>query len=80
MNKLETYRRLEVPEVWFWENNQLKLYHLREETPAIYMSTYGYEQIQKSEFLPELNISFLERCTLISDQIQAVQEFEQGIE
>ncbi|GAB1541404.1 Uma2 family endonuclease [Scytonema sp. NUACC21] len=79
ISKLETYRRLGVTEVWFWENNQLKLYHLREETPAKFLSTYGYEKITASELLPELNISLLEECTLISDQIQAIKEFEKGI-
>lgn len=79
INKLETYRRLSVAEVWFWENNRLKLYHLREETPLVFLETHGYEQIMLSEFLPELPISLLEQCTLISDQIQAIDEFEQGI-
>lgn len=79
INKLETYRRLGVAEVWFWESNRLKLYHLREETPSVFLETYGYEQIVLSEFLPELSISLLEQCTLVSDQIQAIDEFEQGI-
>ncbi len=79
IDKLETYRRLGVAEVWLWEINRLKLYHLREETPSVFLSTHGYEQITSSELLPELDISLLEQCTLISDQIQAIDEFEQGI-
>lgn len=79
IDKLETYRRLGVAEVWLWEINRLKLYHLREETPSIFLSTHGYEQIKSSELLPELDISLLEQCALISDQIQAIDEFEQGI-
>jgi Uma2 family endonuclease len=79
IDKLETYRRLGVAEVWLWEINRLKLYHLREETPSIFLSTHGYEQITVSELLPELDISLLEQCTLIPDQIQAIDEFEQGI-
>ncbi|MHC5728347.1 MAG: Uma2 family endonuclease, partial [Nostoc sp.] len=31
-----------------------------------------------SELLPELNIALLEQCTQISDEIQAIDEFEQG--
>jgi Uma2 family endonuclease len=27
MNKLEKYSRFAIPEVWFWQNNQLFLYH-----------------------------------------------------
>ena len=79
IDKLETYRRLGVAEVWLWEINRLKLYHLREETPSVFLSTHGYEQITSSELLPELDISLLEQCALISDQIQAIDEFEQGI-
>lgn len=79
IDKLETYRRLGVAEVWLWEINRLKLYHLREETPSVFLSTHGYEQITSSELLPELDISLLEQCTLISDQIQAIDEFEKGI-
>jgi len=79
IDKLETYRRLGVAEVWLWEINHLKLYHLREETPSVFLSNHGYEQINSSELLPELDISLLEQCALISDQIQAIDEFEQGI-
>lgn len=79
IDKLETYRRLGVTEVWLWEINRIKLYHLREETPTVFLSTHGYEQIKSSELLPELDISLLEQCTLISNQIQAIDEFEKGI-
>jgi Uma2 family endonuclease len=79
IDKLENYRRLGVVEVWFWEKNRLKLYHLPEETPSAFLETYGYEQIASSELLPELSISLLEQCSLISDQIQAIDELERGI-
>jgi Uma2 family endonuclease len=49
IDKLETYRRLGVTEVWLWKVNQLKLYSLREETPSKFLDTYGYEQIAASE-------------------------------
>ncbi|HEY9709840.1 MAG TPA: Uma2 family endonuclease [Oculatellaceae cyanobacterium] len=79
IDKLETYRRLEVTEVWMWKVNRLTLYHLREETPSRFVATHGYEQITSSELLPELNIPLLEQCVLISDQIEAIDQFEQGI-
>lgn len=79
INKLETYRRLGVAEVWFWEGNRLKLYHLREEIPLVFQETYGYEEIETSELLPELNISLLEECTLISDHTTAKRKFKQHI-
>ncbi|MBD2299808.1 Uma2 family endonuclease [Nostoc sp. FACHB-87] len=83
VSKLEIYRRLGVAEVWFWERNQFKLYHLRdnsqEEQATVYPETYGYEPLSQSEILPELDISLLEQCLTISDSIQAIDEFEQGL-
>ncbi|MBD1808399.1 Uma2 family endonuclease [Microcoleus sp. FACHB-SPT15] len=79
IDKLETYRRLEVTEVWMWKVNRLTLYHLREETPSKFLQTHGYEQITLSELLPDLNIPLLEQCVMISDQIQAIDEFEEGM-
>jgi Uma2 family endonuclease len=88
VSKLEIYRRLGVAEVWFWERNEFKLYHLREplggdnsqkEKATVYPDTYGYERITKSEILPQLDISLLERCISISDSLQAIDEFEQGL-
>jgi Uma2 family endonuclease len=83
INKLEIYRILGVAEVWFWERNQFKLYHLRNnsqtEQATVYPHTYGYEQIAKSELMPTLDISLLEQCISISDSIQAIDEFEQGL-
>ncbi len=79
IDKLEIYRRLGVSEVWVWQINRLKLYHLREETPSQFLDTYGYEQITASELLPELRIALLEECVQISDDIEAIDQFEQGI-
>jgi Uma2 family endonuclease len=79
IDKLEIYRRLGVAEVWIWQFNRLRLYHLREETPSEFLDTYGYEQITSSELLPELNITLLEQCIQISDEIEAIDQFEQGI-
>ncbi|MBW4508614.1 MAG: Uma2 family endonuclease [Scytonematopsis contorta HA4267-MV1] len=83
VSKLEIYRRLGVPEVWFWQSDKLKLYHLRDnsqkEEADIFTDTYGYEEITKSELLPELDIALLVRCVLITDSIQANDEFEKNI-
>jgi Uma2 family endonuclease len=79
IDKLEIYRRLGVKEVWMWKSNGLSLYHLREETLKQFVDTYGYERITASEFLPELDISLLERCVLITNSLQCIDEFEQGL-
>lgn len=74
VNKLAKYRALGVPEVWFWEDGVLKLYHLRED---------GYQQIDRSELpgLDRLEINLLQRCILIAetDFSEAVQTFQQSI-
>ena len=79
IKKLETYRRLGVKEVWFWKDNQLNRYYLREENPQSFAQNYGYEQIQSSELVPELNIDFFTECIIIPDQVDAWEQFEQGI-
>jgi Uma2 family endonuclease len=83
ISKLEIYRRLGVTEVWFWQMNQIRLYHLRDdsqqEKATVYPDTYGYEEITVSEILPRLDISLLEQCVSISDSILAIDEFEKGI-
>ena len=69
-NKLAKYLRLRIPEVWFWENNQLAVYELRED---------NYEQVSRSEFLPELDLELLVRCVLMPSRIEARTEFIQGM-
>jgi Uma2 family endonuclease len=66
VNKLELYQRLGVPEVWFWEDGTLSLYHLRDN---------GYEKIKRSELLPDLDIELLSRYITHYDQYDAVEEF-----
>jgi Uma2 family endonuclease len=69
-NKLAKYLRLRIPEVWFWENNRLSVYGLRED---------NYEEISRSELLPELDLELLVRCVLMPSRIEARQEFLKGI-
>ncbi|MEG4012777.1 MULTISPECIES: Uma2 family endonuclease [unclassified Microcoleus] len=69
-NKLAKYLRLRIPEVWFWENNQLAVYGLREN---------DYELISRSDLLPELDLELLVRCVLMPSRIEARTEFLKGI-
>ncbi|MEG3835002.1 MULTISPECIES: Uma2 family endonuclease [unclassified Microcoleus] len=68
--KLQKYRLMGVPEVWFWEDGTLELYHLREE---------GYDRIASSEILPELELSLLKRCILFASPLDALEEFSRGM-
>ncbi len=47
LQKLEKYKRFQIPEVWLWEDNQLRIYHLEDNT---------YQEFSHSQLLPELNI------------------------
>jgi len=67
-NKLAKYLRLRIPEVWFWENNQLDVYGLRED---------NYEQVSISELLPELDLELLVRCVLMPSRIEARSLFRE---
>jgi Uma2 family endonuclease len=69
-NKLAKYLRLRIAEVWFWENNRLAVYRLRED---------DCEQVSRSEFLPELDLALLVRCVLMPSIIEGRTEFLNGI-
>lgn len=79
INRLELYRRLGVREVWFWQKNTLILYYQREETPSQFVETAGYEQIDKSEVLPGLDIELLVRCLQNPSPLAAAKAFRQGL-
>jgi Uma2 family endonuclease len=73
-NKLTKYRALGVPEVWFWEDGTLALYHLRAD---------GYEKIKQSELagLADLDLDLLKRCIILgeTDMSGAMRTFMQAI-
>lgn len=70
IDKLEKYKRFQITEVWFWENNQLSLYRLRDD---------NYEQISGNELLPELNVNLFATCVLMPSILEARTEFIKGI-
>lgn len=70
LNKLEVYKPLNIPEVWFWKKQQLQIFHL----------TNGeYQQVTRSQFFPDLDLELLERYIEYPDQYDAVMEFQQVI-
>ncbi|NJK67457.1 MAG: Uma2 family endonuclease [Microcoleus sp. CSU_2_2] len=79
INKLELYRRLKVREVWFWKNDRFSIYCLREEVPVEFVSNCGYELIQNSELLPELDIDMLTECVKNSHPLAAAKEWRQNL-
>lgn len=65
IDKLEFYKRIEVAEVWFWEDGKLDIYYLRE----------GYEKVNNSVLLPDLDLNVLTKYINYHDQYDAVTEF-----
>ncbi|MEG4288520.1 Uma2 family endonuclease [Microcoleus sp. C2C3] len=71
INKLEAYKRLQIPEVWFWENGALRMYSLGAD---------GYAEVDRSFVLPDLDVVLLVRCINIENHLQAMREFKQTIQ
>lgn len=72
INKLELYRRFQVPEVWIWQRGGLKIFSLRQDNSS-------YEPVVKSHLLPELDVALLERCVRNHSWQQARREFRAGL-
>ena len=70
IEKLEKYKRFKIKEVWFWEDNRLAIYRLRDDS---------YEQVSRSEFLPALDIDLLVRCVMMPSILEGREEFIKGI-
>ncbi len=76
IDKLEVYRGLGIPEVWFWlpKQQQWKLYHLREE-----LNQLKYENISRSEFLPELDFNLISQFIGTTNQTEAVIAYRDAL-
>jgi len=74
--KLEKYRRLGIPEVWFWENNRLEVYAL-EHSSLENLEHNRYVLVSQSQLLPSLDLALLMRCTQMASPLEAVNTFRQ---
>ena len=76
IDKLEVYRGLGIPEVWFWieKQQQWKLYRLRGE-----LDETRYENIPRSEFLPELDFDLLSQFRDATNQTEAVIAYRDAL-
>ncbi len=63
---LEIYKRIGIPEVWFWEDGLLKIYALKNDE---------YNQVNQSQLLPDLDIQVLIQYINYHDQYDGVTEF-----
>jgi Uma2 family endonuclease len=67
---LEIYRRLGVREVWFWQNNQFKIYCLQDN---------NYRLATQSQLLPNLNLALLAGYVTIKDPLDAVIQWRDRV-
>jgi Uma2 family endonuclease len=71
INTLDIYQGLGVPEVWFWEKEQLKVYVLQEQE---------YQQVNKSTLFPDLDLDLFASYITKDEPLDAVLEFRKIIE
>jgi Uma2 family endonuclease len=74
INKLEAYKRLLIPEVWFWEDGVLEVYHLRSKDDGLY-----YEKLSHSEEVKGIDLDLLLRCINMVNHVEAVKTFQQSL-
>lgn len=70
MNKLVLYEGLGVPEVWFWRAGAFHVFHLGPE---------GYRRLDRSEFLPDLDLAHIATLVELPDQAHAVRSFRERL-
>jgi Uma2 family endonuclease len=70
IDKLEAYRRLRVPEVWFWKDGELHVHVLLDE---------AYAEVERSRVFPELDLRFVATFLDHPTATQAVRAFRAAI-
>ena len=72
VSKLEVYRRFQVPEVWFWRQNALEIFALRQDGSS-------FKRLSRSRLLPQLEVALFERCVRIASWREARRAFRVGL-
>ena len=67
---LEVYQRLGVKEVWFWQNQQFTIYCVQGD---------GYEEVSRSQFLPNLDLVLLSQYIAISEPLEAIIQWRKQV-
>ena len=70
LRKLEKYLRFQIPEVWLWEDSQLKIY---------YLENNNYQEVPHSQLLPELDLKLLVGCVQMPSRLEAMKVFREGL-
>jgi Uma2 family endonuclease len=70
LDKLEIYRRLAIPEVWYWRDDHLLVHAL---------GPKGYTRRKRSRLLPGLDLKLLARFVRREDQLQALRDYREAL-
>lgn len=68
IDKLVVWQRLDVPEVWFWENHEITVYVLQ---------SSGYIKFARSPRFPGLDVVALEALIHVSTLNEAVAKMQE---
>ncbi len=72
LNQLAAYQKLQIPEVWFWQNDRISLHFLKDDRS-------GYDLILQSRILPTLDLDLLHECLAIENHPLAIKTFKQQL-
>lgn len=72
IDTLEVWRGLGVPEVWFWEDGELRFYHLADDGS-------GYVRRDSSTLLPDLDTALIVECMAEETQTAAVRKLRDAL-
>ncbi|MEC4817213.1 MAG: Uma2 family endonuclease [Scytonema sp. PMC 1069.18] len=75
LDKLKAYKQLKIPEVWFWEDGVLEVYHLRSDDKELY-----YEKISSSEEVKGIDLKLLSSCINMVNHVDAIKTFQQALQ
>jgi Uma2 family endonuclease len=68
VKKLRKYQLRNIPEVWFWQDDKIRIYRLQDGE---------YAEVEASGWLPDLDIAHLEQCLLMESQLEAMLAFQE---
>jgi Uma2 family endonuclease len=71
INRTELFKPKRIPEIWFWKSNTIKIFSFTE--------AGEYIEVNRSRFLPDLDPALLLNYIAMTDQYDAVFEFQQFI-
>ena len=72
LNKLAAYQKLQIPEVWFWQNDRIPIHFLKDDRS-------GYDLRLQSCVLPTLDLDLLHECLTIESHPLAIKTFKQQL-